>query len=201
MRSLFKKDSALIKFVNLFIISIFFATAALSEIKYTDAAVPESSMLNEMVNLSAEYSHPVLKGLRIDPKNPLNIDFIIDTANDTKIDEKQASRLIRYFLAAITIPKEELWVNLSPYETDRIVTDKMSVTDLGTDMLEQDFFLKQLSSSLTFPETELGKKYWSQINGSVDDSLNKIWIVPNRIGIFEKNNTVYGNRCNTESYD
>ena len=57
-------------------------------------------------------------------------------------------RLVKYFLAALTIPEKDLWVNLSPYEKDRVITDEFGSTEMGRDLLAQDYMLKQLTSSL-----------------------------------------------------
>ena len=91
-----------------------------------------------MVQVSAAFVPPVLKGIHVDVKHPFKFDFILDTGNsdlnaDTVKDE--AGKLIRYFLASLTIPEKDLWVNLSPYEKDRIINDELSMTEMGRDML------------------------------------------------------------------
>ena len=35
--------------------------------------------------------------------------------------KKESSKLIKYFLASLTIPEKDLWGNLSPYEKVRII--------------------------------------------------------------------------------
>jgi hypothetical protein len=151
----------------------------------------------QMINVSPKYSTPILSGIKIDPKNPLNITFIIDGADQSDVSKAEAAMLIRYFLAGLTIPQSDLWVNLSPYEQNRIVPQSLSQTDLGNEMLSQDYFLKQISASLTYPESELGKKYWAAIaenrisnarlNGQ--SSFNKIWIMPNSAQVLEHKDT------------
>ena len=79
------------------------------------------------------------------------------------VGEQEVQRFVDYFLAGITLPQSELWVNLSPYEADRITPDALAITDLGQDMLGQDYVLKQLAASLTNPNTETGRAYWSEI--------------------------------------
>jgi hypothetical protein len=37
-----------------------------------------------------------------------------------------------------------LWVNLSPYEDNRIMPEKLSQTTMGQDLLSMDYLLKQL---------------------------------------------------------
>jgi hypothetical protein len=110
-------------------------------------------------------SLPTLKGLKLDPNDPLHMQFIIDPGTGKTLDKQQANQLIRYFLAALATPQNDIWVNLAPYEKNRVMEDNLSYTDLGRAMLEQDYILKQLAASLTHPETELGKQYWNAING------------------------------------
>ena len=64
-------------------------------------------------------------------QNPLNISFIVDTADSGKIKDKDTNRLIEYFLSALTVPEQDLWVNLSPYEQDRIVPRALGQTAMG----------------------------------------------------------------------
>jgi len=148
-------------------------------------------------------SLPVLKGLKIDPQDPLHMQFIIDPGTNKTLDKDQASQLIHYFLAALATPQQDIWVNLSPYEKERIMEDNLSYTDLGKAMLEQDYLLKQLASSLTYPETETGKKYWDEINNvgarsprpgqgnpAPTNSFNKVWISSREAEVYEGTNTV-----------
>ena len=106
---------------------------------------------------------PTLKAVQVDPANPLKLEFIVHPG-DTRLTHDalkgESKKLIRYFLAALTVPEKDLWVNLSPYEKDRIVPDDLGVTELGRDLLAQDYLLKQMTSSFISPEHELGKKFW-----------------------------------------
>ena len=142
----------------------------------------------QLLSTSQHYSFPVLRGLKLDPKNPLNIQFIIDPGSQKTVDKNDAGLLVKYFLAALTIPKENLWVNLSPYEANRIIPDALSQTELGEDMLGQDYLLKQLASSMTYPETTAGKAYWNDSNNN--QSLNKVWISAGKAQVYEGKNVV-----------
>ena len=96
----------------------------------------------QMVSLSPEYHPAVLKGIKLDPKNPFRFHFFVDTGDDalslrgasfaTKQSLKeQSAKLIKYFLASLTIPEKDLWVNLSPYEKDRIVPQEFRTNRNG----------------------------------------------------------------------
>ena len=101
----------------------------------------------------------------------------------------------------MTIPKDDLWVNLSPYEKDRIIPDELGKTELGRDMLAQDYILKQLTASLMYPEKELGKAFWDKVYkqakekfGTTEipvDTFNKVWILPETATVYEHGQTVY----------
>ncbi len=160
-----------------------------------------------MVNLSAAYTPLLIKGLRVHPENPLLFDFIVDTGNspiknDSKDLRAESEKLIKYFLATLTIPEKDLWVNLSPYEKDRIIEQPLGETELGRDMLAQDYILKQLTASLIYPEKELGKKFWDKVYAQARErfgsnttipvnTFNKVWILPDQADIFVRNNTAF----------
>ncbi|MDE1921552.1 MAG: hypothetical protein KGI24_08945, partial [Candidatus Omnitrophica bacterium] len=115
-----------------------------------------------MIQLSAPYSMATLRGVKVDVHNPLIFDFILDKG-DTNLKGQALShegrKLIKYFLTALTVPQNDLWVNLSPYEKDRITTNAFGKTEMGRDMLEEDYILKQLTASLMYPESRLGKEF------------------------------------------
>ena len=153
-----------------------------------------------MVSLSAPFSPLVIKGLKLFPENSLKFDFIVDKG-DSNFEgqdlQDEGTKLIKYFLAALTVPEEDMWVNLSPNEKDRIIPNEFGVTEMGRDMLAQDYFLKQLTSSLVFPESELGKKFWDKIYaqaGTTDiptDTFNKVWIMPEKAVVYENGDTAF----------
>jgi len=157
-----------------------------------------------MVDLSSAYVPLMVSGLTIHPENPLLMDFIVSTGNSgLKAEEvkKESDRLIKYFLACLTIPENNQWVNLSPYEKDRIIPEDLGKTVLGQDMLAQDYLLKQLTASLIYPEKNLGKTFWDkvyakagQMYGSTQipvNTFNKVWILPDTAKVYEHNNTVF----------
>ena len=66
--------------------------------------------------------------------------------------KQESTKLIKYFLASLTIPEKDLWVNLSPYEKDRIIPKSFGLTEMGRDLLAEDYMLKQITASLIYPE-------------------------------------------------
>ncbi|OGX19413.1 MAG: hypothetical protein A2Y04_04290 [Omnitrophica WOR_2 bacterium GWC2_45_7] len=113
----------------------------------------------------------------------------------------ESTKLVKYFLATLTTPEKEMWVNLSPYEKNRIIPNQLGQTELGRDLLAQDYILKQLTASLIYPEDELGKKFWERVYakaqekyGSTDiplNTFNKVWIVPNKAVVYENENNIF----------
>lgn len=136
-------------------------------------------------------------GLRIDESDPFKINFVLDTAGNEKYSQEHLNLLVEFFLSAVTLPKEKFWVNLSPYEQDRIIDEKLLDTSSGRLLLEQDYVLKVLSSSLTHPDTNSGKNYWDRIinrneseKNNISELLRKVWIVPKLAKLSTVNNMV-----------
>ncbi len=152
-----------------------------------------------MVMQSQAFVPVVLRAVRLRPDQPLVFDFVVDNG-DTGFEgealKTEIEKLAKYFLATLTIPRKDLWVNLSPYEKDRITADEFGQTEMGRDMLAQDYILKQLASSLVNPDTALGRAYWdklyakaTEVLGTAEipmDTFNKVWIVPDEAVIYEK---------------
>jgi len=146
-----------------------------------------------MLNLSSAFTPAMITGMTINPENPLEFDFIIDTGDNqlqgTELSQ-ESKKLINYFLTTLTVPEDELWVNLSPNEANRIIADDLVKTEMGRDMLAQDYLLKQLMASLMYPEEKTGREFWNRVHqkayekfGTTDiptNTFNKIWIVPER---------------------
>lgn len=157
-----------------------------------------------MVGLSSPFAPLALKGIVVDLQKPLEFQFIVDTGKgpqDTTAIKEEANRLVKYFLAGLTIPEGDLWVNLSPYEKDRMVPDALGQTDLGRDLLAQDYILKQLTASLIYPEKDLGKEFWAKVYKKAQEqfgttnipvnTFNKVWILPDQAQVFENKNAAY----------
>ena len=109
--------------------------------------------------------------------------------------KQESTKLIKYFLASLTIPEKDLWVNLSPYEKNRIVPDAFGKTEMGRDLLAEDYMLKQITASLIYPEGETGKRFWKRIYEEASqkfgttnipvNTFNKVWIMPDKAVVYE----------------
>ncbi|MCC6759105.1 MAG: hypothetical protein IT395_05740, partial [Candidatus Omnitrophica bacterium] len=158
----------------------------------------------EMVHLSAAFTPPLLKAVKVNPDNPFAFNFIVDTGSSKMENselQKESNKLIRYFLASLTTPEDDLWVNLSPYEKNRVVPNSFGVTEMGRDLLAQDYLLKQVTSTLMYPEEELGKKFWDTVyqkayekfgtTNIMASTFNKVWIVPEKAVVYENGMTAF----------
>ena len=173
-----------------------FGFAAISDLNLPKAGI--------MVNLSPAYEPALIKGLTVHQDNPFLFDFIVDTGHSKLKDQElkaEGERLVKYFFAGMTIPEKDFWVNLSPYEKNRIIADNLGQTEMGRDMLAQDYILKQITASLIYPEKDLGKAFWDavytkarQMYGTTQipvNTFNKVWIVADKADVFEKGNVAY----------
>ncbi len=145
-----------------------------------------------------------LNGIIIDAKDPLSFDFLVtplETRDDQTHFEAQTKTLVQYFLNALAFPKEDFWVNLSPYEKNRIAAPLFGQTPIGRDLLAQDYELKRLASSMMNPDTAVGQKFWQNIYQSAAkqyhttqipiNTLNKIWIVPDQAMIHQEHDRAF----------
>jgi len=160
------------------------------------------------ISVSPPFDPPVLKGIKVHADNPFRFDFILDKGDDPSVIasperakqsqtelKAEANKLIKYFLASITVPEKDLWVNLSPYEKDRIIPKSFGLTEMGRDLLAEDYMLKQITASLIYPEEEVGKKFWKRIYAEAAkkygttnipvNTFNKVWIIPEKAVVYE----------------
>ncbi len=198
------KKTFYFRFISAWILVSFLTTGVVPSGAYAQALnLPAPGT---MVSLTPAYMPILMKGVRVHPENPLLFDFILDSGKSALKAESpefkaESQKLIKYFLASLTIKEEDLWVNLSPYEKDRMITDELGKTELGRDMLAQDYILKQLTASLIYPEKDLGKAFWDRVYskareqfGNTDipvDTFNKVWITADKAKVLERNNVAY----------
>ncbi len=172
----------------------------------------------QMMAVSPAFNPVVLKGIKLDPQNPFRFHFFVDTGDESSLGVKrpntlviassqqerlkiESSKLIKYFLASLTIPENDLWVNLSPYEKDRIIPQEFGQTEMGRDLLAEDYILKQITASLIYPESKLGKEFWAKVYAQAQakygttnipiNTFNKVWIIPDKAVVYENGGTAF----------
>lgn len=182
----------------------FFLNSLILPSKVYAQGVPNLTMPGVMVTPSVGFSPAIITGMTIHPENPLQFDFIVDTGDDRLQGETlktEANKLINYFMATLTVPEDEMWVNLSPYEKDRIIAQGLGKTEMGRDMLAQDYLLKQLTASFLYPEGGIGKEFWQRVYAKAQEKFgtteiptnifNKVWIIPQDATVYVNGNTVF----------
>ena len=197
-----KHNSLLYRTISLIVVLAFLSTSIIPP-SYAQSLM-NLPVPGTMVMQSPAFVPVLLKGMTIHPEDPFRFDFIVDSGNtDFEQEEikRESEKLVKYFLASMTIPKDDLWVNLSPYESDRIIPDELGKTELGRDMLAQDYLLKQLTASLMYPEDELGSEFWNRVYAKAQEkfgtteipmnTFNKVWIIPESATVYENDKTVY----------
>ncbi len=185
-------------------VSIFTFTTIFSAPAFAQGPVLKLPPAGSMLTTTPIFYPMQIKGITVYPDNPLAFDFIVETGDQLYSDDElnsEAKRLIKYFLASLTIPEDELWVNLSPYEKDRVIPESFGQTEMGRDLLAQDYILKQLTASLMYPEDELGEKFWHKVRqrvkqqfGDVEIPTNvfsKVWITPDAAKLYKTGNSIY----------
>jgi len=181
-----------------FLTSIMIAAVALQSGSGWGMSVASAA---EILMPSNTFSLPMIRGLQFDPAEPLNFNFVIDLADQNSISEESALKLVRYFMAALAVPQEDVWVNLSPDGKGRIIPDSFGATEAGEDLFKQDLLLKKLSASFLHPDQDIGRKFWDaayqkiyDVYGLTDipqDVFSRIWIVPQRAVVDEFQNAAY----------
>lgn len=146
---------------------------------------------------------PMIRGMVINQADPLKFNFLLEqgTAQISQEElQKEAETSIKYFLASLAVPDEDQWVNLSPQEKDRIIPDAFGRTEMGRDLLAEDYVLKQLASSMLFPENGLGKAFWDKVYALAAEkyhgqdininNFNRVWIAPAEAQVWEHDGKV-----------
>lgn len=161
-----------------------FSYAEIVNLSFSQSSLPVGNF-----KVSLETQHlPVLRAVEFDAKNPLNFNLFFDKMGYSALLEKDTNRLVKYFLGFLTTPTQDLWVNLSPYEKEKMIPESLAKLDIGKDLLLEDYLLKQLTSFMTNPKTAQGKRYWQRVNQAALDIAGttnvpietacKVWIVP-----------------------
>jgi hypothetical protein len=191
-----KKATIFMTFMRVFVVFVFgFSSLGISPKAYAQSSVV--LLPQPILTLTQPFQPVILKGLKVDAANPFQFEFIIDQGDTSEALESESLKLIKYFLASLAIPESDLWVNLSPYEKERIIPITFGETEMGRDLLAQDYLLKQLTSSLLHPDGEYGSEFWKQIREKVAreygdtampiDTFHKIWIMPEAAKVYEGN--------------
>ena len=118
------------------------------------------------------------------------------------------------FMTGLAIPNDKFWVNLAPWEPDRIIDDELKQSDVGRIMLEADLQMKKDFSNYGNPcASQIGKEYWMFLDGKrealvqqcmrtfpgeIKDGDNvyfgyvtRHWIVPDEVYAYTNGSEIY----------
>ena len=192
------------RIIHRFLACMLILTFVMSDVRVYAQGIIQLPAPGTRVALSPMFAPPLLKGIKVYRNEPFRFDFILDKGDAQATDEQvkaDSTRLIKYFLASLTVPEKDLWVNLSPYEKDRIVPEAFGQTEMGRDLLAQDYILKQITASVIYPEEKVGKEFWDKVYaealkryGTTDipvDTFNKVWIVPQTATVYENKDAAF----------
>src|SRR3989338_2453002 len=63
------------------------------------------------IGLSPDFTPALLNAVKVDPQNPFRFDFIVDVGDADLRDQAlkdESNKLIKYFLASLTTPEDDL---------------------------------------------------------------------------------------------
>lgn len=167
-------------------------------VSYADVcALPLSKALPRMQppRMMHQYNSPVLKGIGFYRESPAEVDFYFDRMDKGALTVQDIEQAGKYFLGFLTINEKDVWVNLSPFEKERIMPQSLAKTDIGKGLLIADYLLKRTTASLLNPNSAYGKKFWQTVYALGGDyshgeevlrrTYQRIWIVPGETEIVE----------------
>lgn len=148
-----------------------------------------------------------LRGVQVFPEDPFHLSFLLEEGGRSSAESgdsavgDNARRLASYFMAALTIPDGDLWVNLNPLQPDRIVPLALGETLMGRDLLEQDYLLKQRAARILDPEAEVGGRFWTRVrqealrrHGMAElpfETFYRVWVVPATALVYENRDRAF----------
>lgn len=147
---------------------------------------------------SKRFEPVLMDGITLSDDRPLNPDYMIgrgDLDSEDAAFTARALRLIDYFLTTVAVPEAEIWVNLSPDESNRMLGRRLAGTVLGKQLLEIDLRLKRLAASLMHPDCDTGREFWKDVFDRSRDldnfdhrefaTFQRVWIVPRSTTVYE----------------
>ena len=150
---------------------------------------------------SANFSY-VLKAEKVKGISPE-----IDVTNSTLIS-------MNALMTGLVVPNDKFWVNLNPWEPDRIIDERLGHTDVGRIMLEADLQMKKDFSNYENPcSNKTSKALYDLLNeksgilvrgcmdkfpGEIENARNvqfgaatRLWIVPDKVYAYVNGSQIY----------
>lgn len=162
----------------------------------SDEIIPSTEEEISLIPKSPKSRPMVMVGAIAKDGDPRRLDFVFDTGEfpQDNAPATEYEKLANYFRAALTIDEDDMWVNLSMYESNRMIPHSLGGTEMGRDLLAQDCTLKQFTASLMHPDNEVGRKYWKEVYRKANQlygttklpiqSFHKVWIIPKKATVY-----------------
>lgn len=176
------------------------STIQTSSVLYTEeGAAPSDGEEGELlVDESEDYTPLLVRGLRVNGLDASEMNFVVDGGNDDPSpihQRRENDKCLDYFMTSLAVKEDNLWVNLSAYESNRMLPKELEGTIMGRDMLAQDCLLKRFTASLLHPDHRIGRQYWHEVYrkaaelfGTAEvplDTYQKVWVLPKHTTVYE----------------
>jgi len=155
------------------------STIQTSSILYHEEGKPLSEEDNKLVFESEKFTPVLIRGLHAAKDNVGQINFVIDSGDvdvSSSFHKDEYFKSINYFKTALAVEEDNLWVNLSAYESNRMLPKELEGTEMGRDMLAQDCLLKQFTASLLHPDNYVGRQYWNEVYKKAEEIFGTVEI-------------------------
>jgi hypothetical protein len=163
------------------------------------ADVSEAEGRNLLVGPGRKMTPPRFSGINVAKGEAGPTHFFFHRGDDAYvIDPTRAAdyeKLTDYFKTSLAIRDDTQWVNLSAFESDRMLPKELSGTALGRTLLSQDCMLKRLTASFMHPDNAVGREYWNAVYAEARrrfgnsrmqfNSFQKVWIIPTEAAVYE----------------
>jgi hypothetical protein len=120
---------------------------------------------------------------------PFDSEFLFDNTNRSD-PQQEILTAIHYFFEILSVPTDDLWVNLGPAESERVMPPSLRELEIGRVLLESDLVLKKLTASLLHPDSPSGRLYWATLQSQLRlrdgatpvgfEPSFRLWIKPDR---------------------
>jgi hypothetical protein len=152
--------------------------------------------VDRTLTVGSPMSPPVLFGLAVRPSEPDYLQpFCTKNGNDIGYEDwqREKQKLLGYFYTVLALP-DDLHVNLSAFESGRIMPANVARTEVGRLLGEQDCLLKQLTASMLHPRNPQSRAFWERVEALAQRSgkresiemWQKVWIVPGAATLNQK---------------
>jgi len=176
--------------------------SSMHAVSKTGYAKPASlTSTDRMLLPSRPFTPALIRYMAFDEEDPLrHLDATInygDTAFEGEELAAEARKLMDFFKTAVCVADDDMYVNLAPNETAKLLSPALSGTRLGMGLLEFDYCLKRLSASLMHPDLDTGRRFWAEVTRCCQEllgmrympqempALQRVWVLPVKATIYE----------------